>query len=261
MMCSRGCSAETAAKGHLSLIGGRKKILEAAILFTAMVFATQASAQLKATDLAMLGNELRDFTLPVYQGGTFTLSDLRGRNVLLLFPRGYYDQDWWCDICAYQYFDLVSENEKQNLTKRFNLEIVVVLPYDTNTIARWLLDMPEVYRSLADWKFIKADTASEREKRWSLHVKEHFPREFDYKRGQVPTPFKILVDADHALSRRLDIFRTEWWGTKVDQNVPATILLNGEGRVVFKHISQHTLDRPSTEYLIRVMETFLVCPE
>lgn len=215
------------------------------------------NAQRKPLDLALLGNELRDFTLPVYQGGTFTLSEVRGRNVFLHFPRGYYDKDWWCDICAYQYFDLVSENEKQNLTDRFNLEIIVVLPYDTKTIKKWLLNMPGVYQSLADWKFVDPDTASDREKNWSAYVKEHFPKEFGYVKGHVPIPFKILVDADHTLSERLDIFRTEWWGTQVDQNIPTTILLDDEGNVIFKHVSQYTLDRPSMEYLIKIMETFL----
>ncbi len=227
------------------------------IFWTIMFFPFLAGAQRKPLDLALLGNELRDFSLPVYQGGTFTLSKARGKNVLLHFPRGYYDKDWWCDICTYQYFDLVSENERQNLTERFNLEIIVVLPYDTKTIEQWLLDMPKVYRSLADWKFIDPETASDREKNWSKYVKEHFPREFDYKRGHVPVPFKILVDEDHTLSERLHIFRTEWWGSQVDQNIPTTILLDREGRVVFKHISQYTLDRPSIEYLIKIMEIFL----
>ena len=218
---------------------------------------TGTLAQPKPMDMALLGHELRDFSLPVYQGGTFTLSEFRGKNVLLHFPRGYYDKDWWCDICAYQYFDLVKEHEKRNLTELFNLEIVVVLPYDTKTIAKWLLEMPEVYQSLSDWKFIDTDTASDQEKNWSVYVKKHFPKEFDYNRGSVPTPFKILMDADHTFSERLDIFRTEWWGTQVDQNIPTTILLDIKGRIVFKHISQYTLDRPSVVYLIKIMETFL----
>lgn len=232
-------------------------IMLTAVFSMVMFFLTFAFAQRKPLDLALLGNELRDFSLPFYQGGTFTLSEFRGKNVLLHFPRGYYDKDWWCDICAYQYFDLVNENEKRNLAELFNLEIVVVLPYDTKTIGKWLLDMPKVYRSLANWKFIDPDSAGDREMNWSAYVKEYFPKEFDYKRGNVPIPFKILVDADHALSERLDIFRTEWWGTQVDQNVPTTILLDGEGRVVFKHVSQYTLDRPSVAYLIKIMETFL----
>ena len=51
-------------------------------------------SQPKPRDLALLENPLRDFTLPVYQGGSFTLSEHTEKNVLLVFPRGYYDKDF-----------------------------------------------------------------------------------------------------------------------------------------------------------------------
>jgi len=40
-----------------------------------------------------------DFTLPAYQGGTVTLSALKGKNVMIIFPRGYAAENYWCTIC------------------------------------------------------------------------------------------------------------------------------------------------------------------
>jgi peroxiredoxin len=39
-----------------------------------------------------------DFTLPAYQGGTVTLSALKGKNVMIIFPRGYAAENHWCTI-------------------------------------------------------------------------------------------------------------------------------------------------------------------
>jgi len=36
-----------------------------------------------------LEEPMPDFTLPAYQGGVIKLSDLRGKNVMIIFPRGY----------------------------------------------------------------------------------------------------------------------------------------------------------------------------
>ena len=41
-----------------------------------------------------------------YQGDTVSLSQFRGKNVLLLFPRGRYENQW-CRYCHYQYTELV----------------------------------------------------------------------------------------------------------------------------------------------------------
>ena len=55
----------------------------------------------------------------------------------------------------------------------------------------------------------------------------------------------------------LKYFRTEWWGTKVDQNIPTFILLDNDGKVVFKYISQHTIDRPTSGYLLKIMDALI----
>ena len=213
--------------------------------------------QKKPLDLAIIGEPLKDFILPLYHGGEFQLSKNGGKNILLVFPRGYYDKDVWCDICAYEYMDLVDEFHNKKLAEKYNLDIVIVLPYDEITIDKWLIDMPEVYASLEAGKHLDT-TANENSRTWVNFAKRHYPKTFDVPKGETPNPFIILVDEKHELSERLDIFRTEWWGTTVNQNIPAFILLDDNSTVVFKYISQHTIDRPTMKYLTTIMDGLLI---
>lgn len=214
-------------------------------------------SQKKPLDLAIIGEPLKDFRLPIYKGGEFQLSDEIGKNVLLVFPRGYYDKDVWCDICAYEYLDLVDEFYNKNLSEKNNLDVIIVLPYDQNTIEKWLTDIPEVYESLEAGKYLPDTLTNEKSMTWVHFANKHYPKTFSIKKGETPHPFKILSDEKHEVSGRLDIFRTEWWGTKVDQNVPTFILIDKDGNVVFKYISQHTIDRPTSDYLLKIMDEFI----
>jgi cytochrome oxidase Cu insertion factor (SCO1/SenC/PrrC family) len=49
-----------------------------------------------------LGEGMPDFTLPVYQGREINLPALRGKNVLLVFPRGCAAEGRWCTICHHK---------------------------------------------------------------------------------------------------------------------------------------------------------------
>lgn len=223
------------------------------IIIISIVITNAIEAQKRPLDLAVIGEKLKDFQLPSYQGEVFQLSKNLGKNILLVFPRGYYDQDTWCDICAYEYLDLVEEFSDKKLANKYDLEVIVILPYSIQVIEKWLSDIPEVYESLEAGKHLSDTTTNERARTWARFANEHYPKTFNIKKGDTPNPFLILSDQNHELSERLDIFRTEWWGTKVDQNIPTIILLDKTGKVVFKYISQHTIDRPTTNYLIKVM--------
>jgi peroxiredoxin len=214
-------------------------------------------SQKRPLDLAVIGEQLKDFSLPVYNGSEFQLSNEKGKNVLLVFPRGYYDKDVWCDICAYEYLDLVDEFYNKELAKKYNLDLVFILPYDENTIEKWLTDMPGVYESLEAGKHNPDTLTNERAMTWVHFANKHYPKTYTIKKGETPKPFKILVDEKHDLSERLEIFKTEWWGTKVDQNMPTFILLDTDGKVVFKYISQHTIDRPTSSYLMTIMDAMI----
>jgi peroxiredoxin len=227
------------------------------IILLLIFFSSNILSQSKPLDLAIIGEPLKDFTLPIYQGGEFKLSEETEKNILFVFPRGYYDKDVWCDICAYEYLDLVDEFYNKKFAEKYNLEIVIILPYDTSTIRQWLYDMPEVYESLESGKHLADTLTNQKAMTWVHFANKHYPKTFIIKKGETPQPFKILSDGNHELSERLQIFRTEWWGTTVDQNMPTFILLNTDGTVVFKYISQHTIDRPTMGYLITIMDVFI----
>ena len=81
-----------------------------------------------------------------------------------------------------------------------------------------------------------------------------FPKAFTVTPDRVPGPFPILIDGDRTVSTGLDFFRTEWGGSEAEQNTPAIIAINTDGMVVFKYISQNTMDRPPLEYLLEVVQ-------
>lgn len=196
-----------------------------------------------------------DFTLPAYQGGTVTLSDLKGKNVMIVFPRGYAAEDYWCTICNYKYAELVEREEALGVRKKYNAEFLYVFPYDRDTVRVWVESLPEQLERIQTTKNppdpeALDDAGRRRVERW----RELFPKDFAMKEGAVPTPFPILIDADRFLSKGLGLFAEEWSGSKVDQNIPSVYIIDREGILRFKYIGQNTVDRPSYDYLFKVLE-------
>jgi peroxiredoxin len=229
-------------------------VLSFTIIFAA-VFSANMFAQ-KSKDLAILTMPLDDFTLPVYGDGEFKLSDAKGKNVLMVFPRGKYNTDAWCGICMYQYVELVDAELQLKLKEKYNLEVLFVMPFDVKTIDKWFEDIPKELNDYYSWKEKDLTNASEGEKRWAEWVKNHL-KSIVYEKGKIPQPFKLLVDDKFTLGKRLDIYKAEWGGTKIDQYQPTVILLDTKGNVIFKYMSQYTLDRPSVDYLVKIMDIFI----
>ena len=65
------------------------------------------TAQTQPLRPVSVGSPMPDFTLPAFQGGEITLSELRGKNVMIVFPRGLSRPESWCHICPYQHAELV----------------------------------------------------------------------------------------------------------------------------------------------------------
>ena len=206
----------------------------------------------------LVGQQMPDFTLPAVQGGNVTLSSLRGKNVLLIFPRGRVG-DHWCQICHYQYAELVELEKQLGLRAKYNLEILFVLPYSEQMVREWVEVFPHQMEVIEGWKYPPEDeNLTERRRRWATIAREYFPKHFTYEDGNVPTPFPILVDADRELSQRLLLFTTSWDGSDVEQNIPTIFILDGDGVVRFKYHSQTTFDRPGYDYLFRVIDRLIV---
>jgi peroxiredoxin len=202
-----------------------------------------------------VGGPMPAFTLPAYQGGSVSLAALKGKTVILIFPRGYSGPGSWCHVCNYQYSELVEFDARQQFRKKANVEILFVLPYAKEAIDDWMDKYPQQLADLEGWKNpadpSKLDDAGRQRMARARRV---YPRTFTATKGQVPVPFPILVDADRAVSKGLGIFTTEWSGSKADQQVPTVFVIDANGVVRFKYFSQNTIDRPGAEYLARVVD-------
>lgn len=208
---------------------------------------------------AVIGQALPDASLPVLQGGEMTLSGLKGKNVLLVFPRGLAGKDHWCHVCNYQYAELVELDRKEKIREALDLEIVFVLPYSREMVEEWVASFPSQLKEIAAWKNPSdPDTLDEQGRARMQRIRRWFPKDFMYEDNRVPTPFPILIDSDRSLTGPLGIFTTEWSGSEIDQNIPTILLLDKQGLVQFKYMSQNTFDRPSPEYLFRFIRRMLV---
>ena len=204
---------------------------------------------------AVVGQPMADFTLPVYQGGSLTLSSLRGKNVLILFPRGYAAENYWCTICNYRYVELAELEKAKKIQEKYNVEILVVFPYTRDVVKTWLEALPGQLETVRATKN-PADPSKldEKAKARMERFRQLFPDDYSVDKGAVLAPFPILIDGERTLSKKLDLFRNEWSGSKVDQNIPSVYIVDANGILQFKYLGQNTVDRPGYDYLMKVLE-------
>ena len=205
---------------------------------------------LAGPEMVTLGTKMPAFTLPTLQGTELSLEDYKGTRLLLIFPRGKVGDDW-CQVCHYQYAELVDFDQRTDFRAQHNIEIVFVLPYSMDEVHEWSTLFPHQMQIIESWKN-PTDPASlsEGQKRFSREVRELLPHQFSYVAGgEPPRPFPIVVDANRTLAKRMGLFTTEWEGSKADQMVPTVFLLDESAVVQFKYYSQSSLDRPHPTYL------------
>jgi hypothetical protein len=208
-------------------------------VFLPLVLSFTPSADLDAQSQPLrpvtVGSPMPDFTLPVFRG--------------LSRPGS------WCHICPYQYSELVDYEEQTNWRSRANLEILYVLPYGQQMVQEWLDAFPQLLQDIEDGKnppnIESLDEAGRAQVERSRQI---YPKSFSATKGQVPVPFPILVDADRTLSQGLGFFTTDWSGSNAEQNVPTILIIDPEGVLQFKYMSQNTVDRPPLEYLVQVVD-------
>ena len=204
---------------------------------------------------ALLEQPVADFTLPAYQGGAVTLSSLKGKNVMVVFPRGLAGEGHWCTICNYAYADLLDVEKTDQLRKKFNLEILYVFPYGKDLVQQWLDALPDQLDKIKTWKNpAEADRQDEKVKARMEIARKGFPKDLSAEKGKIPVPFPLLMDEDRKVTKGLGLFTTEWGGSKIDQLIPTIFVIDKEGILRFKYISQNTWDRPGWEYMERVLE-------
>ena len=218
-----------------------------------------APAQPEARPVTVM-QPMPDFTLPALDGGQVTLSALRGKNVFIIVLRGYAAEGAWCTICHYQYAELVMRELRDKVREKYGLDVLFILPYGPDVVTKWREVIPDQLEKIKKWKN-PPDPASldEAARRRLERYKAIFPldmsrADIEAKPGELARPFPVLMDADRALTKRLGVFATEWGGSKVDQGIPSVFIVDKAGTLRFKYISQNTADRPSYDYLFKILE-------
>jgi len=230
-------------------------IILAGICLTITLSSLPALSQEPVVKPAMLDEPMPDFTLPAFQGGSVSLSSLKGKNVMIVFPRGFAAEGRWCTICNYKYADLIDIERTEELRKKFDLEILYVFPYGKETVQQWLDALPEQLDKIKTWKNPpEADRQDEKVKTRMEMARKGFPKDLSAEKGKVPVPFPVLIDEDKKFTKGLGLFTTEWSGSKAEQLIPSVFLVDKQGVLRFKYIGQNTWDRPSWEYMKKVLE-------
>lgn len=225
------------------------------LVFCFFLITASTRAQEQQFRPALLEQPMPDFALSSYQGPEVRLSGLKGKNLMLIFPRGYAAPDRWCTICHYKYMELVELEKTRQIRKQYNLEIIFVLPYPRDIVKLWLESLPAQMAKIKNWKYPEnLAQLDEKGKQSVERYRQIFPGDFMVSQDNIPVPFPILIDADHQLSSRLGLFTTSWGGSQVEQNIPAVYLIDEQGILRFKYVSQNTLDRPEYEYLLKILE-------
>ncbi len=221
-------------------------LFSAIILVPSLLFAQ--NAEIKPVTV---GQPMPDFTLPTYQGKDITISELKGKNIMLIFPRGKFQPDVWCRMCAYQYADLVDIEKDKQIRKKHNLEILFVLPYSKEMVEDWVEKFPKKFAEIEAWKNPpNADKVTGGRKEWMEETRRVFPKKFE---GKIQMLFPILIDDGAKVSKGLRLFTPDWNNGRGPMNIPALYIIDKNGVLQFKYISQVTFDRPRFDYLSRVL--------
>jgi peroxiredoxin len=227
------------------------------LLLLALAGTAMLPAQAAAIKPVNFGDQFPAITLPAVQGGMVDLSTLKGKNVLIIFPRGRV-ADHWCQICHYQYAELADLEMTQQIRKKYNLEILFILPYDKATVEHWVNIFPEQMLVIEEWKNPSAEAQKDpATARWMETTRRLFPKKFVIRKETIPTPFPILIDAERKVSEGLQLFTLNWDRSYVEQNIATVFLLDGQGLVRFKYFSQSTVDRPNADFLLKFIERML----
>ena len=196
------------------------------------------------------GEPMPLFSLPVYGGGEFNLDSYRGKNVLLIFPRGWTGNQW-CSYCPYQYLELEELEKKSGIMAKNDLQIAFVMPYSSERIKDWQEKFPEALLTVEKIKNPQPPPPEGSiQASYSEWARGNFPIIFDVKKEDPHNVIPVLVDENRSLSRQLKIFTNFWDGISAEQNIASVFIIDKKGILRFKYIGQMTEDRPSVGFLM-----------
>ena len=177
----------------------KKSTLKQLTIIAVILFAGSVLAQNAEIKPVTVGQPMPDFTLPTYQGEDITISQLKGKSIMLIFPRGKFEPEVWCRMCVYQYADLAEIEKEKQIRKKHNLEILFVLPYSKEMVEDWVDKFPKKFAEIEEWKNPpNADNLTGGRKEWMEETRRVFPKKFE---GKIPMPFPILIDTGAKVSK------------------------------------------------------------
>jgi len=225
------------------------------IVFAILLASFSLSAQEKPTP-AILGNVFPDFKMLSHEGKQVWFSDLQGKKVILVFPRGKVTDAYWCALCHYQYAEMVKLEMEKKIRQKNKLEIYFVLPYPKDSVDKWIADLPKSMTAIEKWKN-QENPVNEKQKKKAEAFNKACPINISYKDGKFPFPIPVLIDPEHSFSSKIGLYQSEWDGTKTGQNIPTIFILDEQGVVRFKFMSQNTFDRPHADYLLEFVRKMI----
>ena len=202
---------------------------------------------------ANINDNFPDFALKSLDGKEISNEQLKGKNTLVVFLRGKVGNHW-CNLCHYQYAELAKYEQENQLREKLNMEIIFVLPYTADEVQHWVDIFPAQLDEIQTWKYPEEG----KKKKWMEKIPQIAPYDIVYTNGDVPLPFPILVDENQELSKELGLYTMFWSKSYVEQNIPCVFALDTSGKVVFKYLSQNTMDRIPVQHLDKLLSALLV---
>ncbi len=223
-----------------------------------LIFITSfLTAQNDAIIPVQIKEKFSNFTINDHNGNEVTLSELKGKKVMLVFIRGKVTPQVWCPICHYQYLEVLQAEKEQDLRKKLNMEIFFVLPYSMDSLENWKNAFAGSINTVEKWKNPETDENTPQGLiEWAEHCKLFFPHTFKVP-DNIELDIPVLMDEKQELSKGLFLYTEEWGGTKVAQNIPTIFIIDEKRYVKFKYHSQYTNDRPDMGYITKYIEKMM----
>lgn len=232
-----------------------KKLIKS--LLISILLLIGISIQGISQSLPRVNKPFPEFNLKSRNGNIISLPELKGKNILLVFPRGKVG-DHWCHLCHYQYAELAKAEIEHDIRENYNLEILYILPYTMDDVNTWVGLFPSQMAEIQSWKDYPKDKLNPSTLAFVAAVEDVMSFSFKFDEDNpAPLPFPILADENHQLSTKLKLYTSNWDSYYNEQNVPTIFILDEEGLIKFKYVSQETFDRLPASYIIEVLDRVL----
>ena len=119
--------------------------------------AATAHAQVARVQPGLVERVMPDFSLSGLDGRVVALSQLKGRAVIIVFPRGKVAEadgsdPHWCQLCHYQYAELAELEKTTSFRAALKVDVLFVLPYGRDEAGQWASIIPKQVATVDRWR-------------------------------------------------------------------------------------------------------------